>query len=74
MKLGKNRLLTLRMPQIGPLLAFIIVNYTGDVDSRWAYRIVLCTQYGFAGVSAVLVAFLPEYVSALASITNGRPG
>ncbi|EXJ75325.1 uncharacterized protein A1O5_02021 [Cladophialophora psammophila CBS 110553] len=45
---------------IGPLLAFIIVNYTGDVDSRWAYRVVFCCQYGFAGVSALLAPFMPE--------------
>ncbi|OQU97498.1 hypothetical protein CLAIMM_03423 [Cladophialophora immunda] len=45
---------------IGPLLAFIIVNYTGDVDTRWAYRVVFCCQYGFAGVSALLSPFMPE--------------
>ncbi|KAJ9623856.1 uncharacterized protein PV06_06810 [Exophiala oligosperma] len=45
---------------VGPLVAFIIVNYTGDVDTRWAYRTVFCCQYGFAAVSALLVYFMPE--------------
>lgn len=45
---------------IGPLVAFIIVNYTGDVDTRWAYRTVFCCQYGFAAISAMLVFFMPE--------------
>ncbi|KIW77104.1 hypothetical protein Z517_09550 [Fonsecaea pedrosoi CBS 271.37] len=45
---------------IGPLLAFIVVNYTGDVETRWAYRTVFCCQYGFAAVSAIFAPFLPE--------------
>ncbi|KAF4783337.1 maltose permease MAL31 [Colletotrichum scovillei] len=45
---------------IGPLVAFIVINYTGTVESRWAYRTVFCCQFGFAGVSAVLWPFMPE--------------
>lgn len=48
---------------IGPLVAFIVINYTGTVESRWAYRTVFCCQFGFAGVSAVLWPFMPEYVT-----------
>ncbi|KAK1633549.1 maltose permease MAL31 [Colletotrichum phormii] len=45
---------------IGPLVAFIVINYTGTVESRWAYRTVFCCQFGFAGVSAILWPFMPE--------------
>lgn len=48
---------------IGPLVAFIIINYTGSVDSRWAYRAIFCSQWGFAAVALALWPFLPEYVS-----------
>lgn len=46
---------------IGPLVAFIIINYTGSVDSRWAYRTISCSQWGFAAVAPALWPFLPEY-------------
>lgn len=42
------------------MIAFIVINYTGDIDSSWAYRIVICSQYGFAGVAVILVPFMPE--------------
>ncbi|WQF76442.1 Putative major facilitator, sugar transporter, major facilitator superfamily [Colletotrichum destructivum] len=45
---------------IGPLVAFIVINYTGTVQSRWAYRTVFCCQFGFAGVAAILWPFMPE--------------
>ncbi|KAF7556152.1 hypothetical protein G7Z17_g1632 [Cylindrodendrum hubeiense] len=45
---------------IGPLVAFIVINYTGDVETRWAYRTVFCCQWAFAGVALLLVAFMPE--------------
>ncbi|KAI3533240.1 maltose permease MAL31, partial [Colletotrichum filicis] len=41
-------------------VAFIVINYTGTVESRWAYRTVFCCQFGFAGVSAILWPFMPE--------------
>ncbi len=45
---------------IGPLVAFIIINYTGSVDSRWAYRTIFCSQWGFSAVAIALWPFLPE--------------
>lgn len=48
---------------VGPLTAFIIVNYTGTVNSRWAYRTIFCSQWGFATVALLLWPFMPEYVS-----------
>lgn len=47
---------------IGPLVAFIVINYTGKVESRWAYRTVICCQFGFAAISFILAPFMPEYV------------
>ncbi|KAH7033653.1 alpha glucoside transporter [Microdochium trichocladiopsis] len=45
---------------IGPLLAFIVINYTGTADNAWAYRTVFATQFGFAGVATLLWPFMPE--------------
>ncbi|KAL6884703.1 maltose permease MAL31 [Trichoderma evansii] len=45
---------------LGPLVAFIVVNFTGDLNSRWAYRVVFCCQFGFAAISTILVPFMPE--------------
>ncbi|KXH38287.1 maltose permease MAL31 [Colletotrichum salicis] len=45
---------------IGLLVAFVVINYTSTVESRWAYRTVFCCQFGFAGVSAILWPFMPE--------------
>lgn len=45
---------------IGPLVAFIVIRYTGDVDNAWAYRTVFCSQWGFAAVAILLVPFMPE--------------
>ncbi|KAH8647746.1 general substrate transporter [Xylariales sp. PMI_506] len=44
----------------GPLVAAIIINYTGTVETRWAYRAVFCAQYGFCVVSTIFVGFMPE--------------
>jgi MFS family permease len=45
---------------VGPLVAFIIINYTGNVESRWAYRTIFCAQWGFAAVAAALWPWMPE--------------
>ncbi|KAM5343415.1 hypothetical protein ACJ41O_011952 [Fusarium nematophilum] len=45
---------------IGPLVAFIVINYTGNVETRWAYRTVFCCQWGFAAVAFLLYPFMPE--------------
>lgn len=47
---------------IGPLVAFIIIKYTGNVETRWAYRTIFCSQWGFAAVAAVVWPWMPEYV------------
>ncbi|EON95830.1 putative mfs hexose transporter protein [Phaeoacremonium minimum UCRPA7] len=52
--------LTALMMTIGPLTSAIIVNYTGNSPTRWAYRAVFCAQFGFAGVSAIFAPFVPE--------------
>ncbi|KAJ0424435.1 general substrate transporter [Aspergillus carlsbadensis] len=45
---------------LGPLVAFIVIRYTGQLDSRWAYRAVFCAQFGFAGIATIFVPFMPE--------------
>jgi MFS family permease len=45
---------------IGPLVAFIVVNYTGQSESRWAYRTVFCCQFGFSAVATAFLPFMPE--------------
>lgn len=45
---------------VGPLVAFIVVNYTGQKESRWAYRTVFCCQFGFAAVATAFLPFMPE--------------
>jgi SP family general alpha glucoside:H+ symporter-like MFS transporter len=45
---------------IGPLVAFIIIKYTGGVETRWAYRTIFCSQWGFATVATVAWPWMPE--------------
>jgi MFS transporter, SP family, general alpha glucoside:H+ symporter len=45
---------------VGPFVAALILNSTGAVDTRWAYRAVFCSQYGFSGTAALFVFFMPE--------------
>lgn len=45
---------------VGPFTVALIVNTTGNYTTRWAYRAVFCSQYGFAGISAIFVWFMPE--------------
>ncbi|KAL2819449.1 general substrate transporter [Aspergillus granulosus] len=45
---------------LGPLVAFIVIRYTGNLDSRWAYRAVFCAQFGFAGIATIFFPFMPE--------------
>ncbi|CAH0030467.1 unnamed protein product [Clonostachys rhizophaga] len=52
--------LTALMMTLGPLTSAIIIDNAGDFDTRWAYRAVFCAQYGFAGISALFVGFMPE--------------
>jgi hypothetical protein len=45
---------------VGPFTVALIVNSTGEYTNRWAYRAVFCSQYGFAGIAALFVWFMPE--------------
>ena len=45
---------------LGPLTVALIVNSTGTMTNRWAYRSVFCAQFGFAAIAAILVPFMPE--------------
>jgi SP family general alpha glucoside:H+ symporter-like MFS transporter len=45
---------------VGPFTAALILNSTGTADTRWAYRAVFCSQYGFSGTAALFVFFMPE--------------
>ncbi|CAO2653367.1 Nn.00g027780.m01.CDS01 [Neocucurbitaria sp. VM-36] len=45
---------------IGPLTASIIIKYTAAVETRWAYRTIFCSQWGFAGVALLVWPFMPE--------------
>ncbi|GKT51167.1 maltose permease MAL31 [Colletotrichum spaethianum] len=45
---------------LGPLIAAVIINETGNFNNRWAYRAVFCGQYGFAAIAAILLPFMPE--------------
>ena len=45
-----------------PVMSSLIINDTGTVFSRWAYRAVFCSQYGFAAIPTFFVFFMPEYV------------
>lgn len=47
---------------LGPLTVALIINETGTLESRWAYRAVFCAQYGFAAIATIFVPFMPEYV------------
>jgi SP family general alpha glucoside:H+ symporter-like MFS transporter len=45
---------------LGPLTSAIIVEKTGNFDTRWAYRAVFCAQFAYAGIAAIFVWFMPE--------------
>lgn len=45
---------------VGPFTVALIVNSTGTYTSRWAYRAVFCSQYGFAAISAFFIWWMPE--------------
>ncbi|KIW31898.1 uncharacterized protein PV07_03486 [Cladophialophora immunda] len=44
----------------GALIVALIINGTGTYTNRWAYRVVFCSQFGFAAVAASFVWFMPE--------------
>ncbi|KAF9880507.1 hypothetical protein CkaCkLH20_02461 [Colletotrichum karsti] len=45
---------------LGPLIVAVIINETGTLNSRWAYRAVFCGQYGFAAIAASMIWAMPE--------------
>lgn len=45
---------------LGPLVSALIVNKTGQYESRWSYRAVFASQFGFAFVSTLFILFMPE--------------
>lgn len=57
---GISTCLTALMMTLGPLTASIIIDQTGTTDSRWAYRAVFCSQFGFATIVAIFWPFMPE--------------
>ncbi|KIW68090.1 hypothetical protein PV04_04058 [Phialophora macrospora] len=44
----------------GSLSSALVVNFTGDQSTRWAYRIAFVAGYGFMGVAALVLPFMPE--------------
>lgn len=45
---------------LGPFTVSLIVNSTGDSTSRWAYRAVFVSQYGFAFIVTIFIWWMPE--------------
>lgn len=55
---------------IGPLIAALIVNFTGVYTTRWAYRAIFVSQYGVLGIGLLGWPFMPE--SPWWLINNGK--
>ncbi|EXJ69699.1 uncharacterized protein A1O5_06770 [Cladophialophora psammophila CBS 110553] len=45
---------------IGALSSALVVNFTGDQSTRWAYRIAFVSGYGFMAIAALVLPFMPE--------------
>ncbi|EEU39712.1 uncharacterized protein NECHADRAFT_43378 [Fusarium vanettenii 77-13-4] len=45
---------------VGPFVAALILDGTGSSTTRWAYRAVFCSQYGFCAVATLFAPFMPE--------------
>ncbi|SPO07368.1 related to maltose permease [Cephalotrichum gorgonifer] len=45
---------------LGPMIAAVIVDKTGDSTSRWAYRAIFCSQFAFTGFCTLFAPFMPE--------------
>jgi MFS transporter, SP family, general alpha glucoside:H+ symporter len=56
---------------LGALSSALVVNFTGDQATRWAYRIAFVAGYGFMGFSIIGLFFIPESPWYLAS--HGKP-
>ncbi|KIX99304.1 uncharacterized protein Z520_04880 [Fonsecaea multimorphosa CBS 102226] len=44
----------------GALSSALVVNFTGNQATRWAYRIAFVSGYGFMGLATVVLPFMPE--------------
>lgn len=55
----------------GALSSALVVNFTGDQSTRWAYRIAFVTGYGFMGLAALVLPFMPE--SPWWLVSHGKP-
>ncbi|OQU98578.1 hypothetical protein CLAIMM_04341 isoform 1 [Cladophialophora immunda] len=44
----------------GALSSALVVNFTGNQSTRWAYRIAFVSGYGFMGIAAAVLPFMPE--------------
>jgi SP family general alpha glucoside:H+ symporter-like MFS transporter len=45
---------------LGSLIASLIINFTGDQQSHWAYRTAFASEYSFAGFATLFLPFIPE--------------
>ncbi|KAI1612864.1 general substrate transporter [Exophiala viscosa] len=55
----------------GALSSALVVNFTGNQANRWAYRIAFVSGYGYMGIAALILPFMPESPWWLAS--HGKP-
>lgn len=56
---------------VGALSSALVVNFTGDQTTRWAYRVAFVSGYGFMALAVVILPFMPESPWWLAS--HGKP-
>ncbi|KAJ9604604.1 hypothetical protein H2200_010718 [Cladophialophora chaetospira] len=45
---------------LGALSSALVVNFTGDRTTHWAYRIAFVSGYGFMAITALILPFMPE--------------
>lgn len=45
---------------LGSFASSLTLNFTADDNTRWAYRTLFCTKYGFLGVATIFCFFMPE--------------
>ncbi|KIV83335.1 hypothetical protein PV11_05369 [Exophiala sideris] len=56
---------------IGALSSALVVNFTGNQATRWAYRIAFVSGYGFLGLAVLILPFMPE--SPWWLVSHGKP-
>lgn len=45
---------------VGPFVCSLILNSVGTAETRWAYRAIFCSQFGFLGIATLFIPFMPE--------------